>query len=141
MINFYFFYNMWPCLIIIHHFFRVFAMADLIESEDPVVLEEKREDQIIILKSNDNHSFVIPKNICVDSSKTINEMLQGPGEWSEKGSREITFNDIKSNVLEMVCKYFYYRDNYIGTKMDVPEFDIRVEVVINLLKAANFLDT
>jgi transcription elongation factor B subunit 1 len=119
----------------------VFAMADLIESEDPVVLEEKREDQIIILKSNDNHSFVIPKNICVDSSKTINEMLQGPGEWSEKGSREITFNDIKSNVLEMVCKYFYYRDNYIGTKMDVPEFDIRVEVVINLLKAANFLDT
>lgn len=43
-------------------------------------------------------------------------------------------------VLEKVCEYFYYNEKYKDQK-DVPEMDIPPELCLELLMAADYLNT
>eukprot|EP00126_Sphaerothecum_destruens_P013090 Sdes_comp22395_c0_seq1m20861 len=92
------------------------------------------------LISSDGHEFIINRNSAMVSG-TIKSMLSGPGQFSENESNEINFREIKSHILEKVCKYFYYKVRFTNSTTEIPEFPIEPENALDLLMAANFLDT
>ena len=54
---------------------------------------------------------------------------------------EITLSEVPTNVLEKVCQYMYYKTKYAPQmSMDTPEFPIEQDIVMDLLKAANYLE-
>lgn len=49
-------------------------------------------------------------------------------------------DDDSALVLEKVCEYFYYNERYKDAK-DVPDMDIPPELCLELLLAADYLDS
>eukprot|EP00049_Salpingoeca_infusionum_P023311 m.11398 g.11398 ORF g.11398 m.11398 type:complete len:104 (+) comp5717_c0_seq1:44-355(+) len=98
----------------------------------------KAED-FVTLVSSDEHEFVVSK-ACAHASGTIKAMLAGPGEFDESETGEIGFREIKSDILERVCIYLYYKKRFESASSEIPEFPISKDMVLELLMAANFLD-
>ncbi|KAI9344663.1 BTB/POZ protein [Obelidium mucronatum] len=96
-------------------------------------------DDCVKLISADGFEFIIDRK-CAMASGTIKNMLSSPGQFTEAQQNEVTFRDIKAIILEKVCKYLYYKVRYTNTKDEIPEFPIDVEVGLELLMAADFLD-
>jgi hypothetical protein len=52
---------------------------------------------------------------------------------------------VRNNVLTprgfQVCKYFHYKIRYQNSTHDIPDFPIEPQIALDLLMAANFLDT
>ena len=71
---------------------------------------------------------------------TIRTMLDGQGNFQEKTSGVIRFADISGAVLERVVQYFFYKVRY-ETSADIPPFHIEPEYALEMLVAANFLNT
>ena len=67
-------------------------------------------------------------------------MLEGPGEFVEQVAGEINFRDISGAVLERVVQYFFYKTRY-ETSAEVPRFEVEPEYALEMLMAANFLNT
>jgi hypothetical protein len=53
----------------------------------------------------------------------------------------MTLRDIPTRILEKVIQYFYYKVKYSNSTAQIPEFPIEPEIALELLMAANFLDT
>ena len=65
------------------------------------------------------------------------------GTYSETEHGEIKFPELSGAVLEKTVRYFYYKlryTNYTGPGK-IPEFKIDPESALELLMAANYLDT
>ena len=63
------------------------------------------------------------------------------GTFAESTQGEIKFPEISAKVLEKTVQYFYYKlrhTNHVGA---LPEFKIEPEAALELLMAANYLDT
>jgi hypothetical protein len=54
---------------------------------------------------------------------------------------EINFREIATPILERVCQYWYYKLKYTNVTTEIPEFTIEPDIALELLMAANFLDT
>ncbi len=63
------------------------------------------------------------------------------GTFTEQQSGEICFREISTPILEKVIQYFYYKVKYTNSTSEIPEFPIDPEIALELLMAANFLDT
>lgn len=63
------------------------------------------------------------------------------GTFTEQQSGEISFREISTPILEKVIQYFYYKVRYTNSTAEIPEFPIEPEIALELLMAANFLDT
>ena len=75
-------------------------------------------------------------------SGTIKAMLAGAGSYSETEQGEIKFPDLTGEILEKTVQYFYYKLRYTNHQGGaVPEFKIDPASALELLMAANFLDT
>jgi len=74
-------------------------------------------------------------------SGTIKAMLTGPGNFSEAQQGEIKFPEISGPILEKTVAYFYYKLRYTNHQGTLPEFKIEPENALELLMAANYLDT
>jgi len=94
----------------------------------------------IKLISSDGHQFVVDRK-CAMISGTIKSMLSGPGTFTENELGEINFREISTPILEKVIQYFYYKVKYTNSTIEIPEFAIQPEIALELLMAANFLDT
>uniref|UniRef100_A0A7S2INR4 Elongin-C n=1 Tax=Haptolina brevifila TaxID=156173 RepID=A0A7S2INR4_9EUKA len=92
------------------------------------------------LIASDGSEIIIDKRAAMVSG-TIKAMLAGPGEFAEGQSGEIKFPDINAKVLEKTVQYFYYKLKYTNHTGPLPEFKIEPEQALELLMAANFLDT
>ncbi|UJR32995.1 hypothetical protein I4U23_020457 [Adineta vaga] len=92
------------------------------------------------LISSDGHEFVVRRDFATSASPTIKNMLSGPGQYSESQPNEIYLKDIPSHVLINVCRYFAYKAKYTNSSIDIPEFPIDTQVVLELLVASDFLD-
>lgn len=82
--------------------------------------------------------FIDYKAACV--SKTLNNMLGADGCFTESELGEIQLHELSGRVLEEVCRYFYYNLQY----QDAPkptQFHVDPSIALDLLMAANFLDT
>merc|ERR1711904_617045 len=96
--------------------------------------------RVVKLISSEGHEFIIEKDAAMVSG-TIKNMLSAPGMFVES-SGEITFPEMNSQVLEKVCQYFHYKLKYTNsTQPQIPEFMIEPEIALELLMAANYLDT
>lgn len=111
-------------------------MADLFETDEVPVTD----GQYVCLNSGDGHQFYVSRK-CAISSNTIKEMLSGPGQWAENAENSINFRDIPSHILQRICVYFYYKQRYHNANVEIPEFPLNERTVLDLLMAANFLDT
>ena len=67
--------------------------------------------------------------------------LAGAGNFSEAQQGEIKFPEISAKVLEKTVQYFYYKLKYTNHQGPLPEFKIEPEQALELLMAANFLDS
>jgi len=92
------------------------------------------------LISSDGHTFICDRK-CALVSGTIKSMLSGPGAFSEQTLGEINFREISTPILEKVIQYFYYKLRYTEYNQEIPEFVIEKDIALELLMAANFLDT
>lgn len=93
------------------------------------------------LVSSDGFEFVIDyKAACI--SKTLNNMLGADGCFTESTLGEIQLQSLSGRVLEEVCRYFYFSlQNQDPNSKPVPQFHVDPAIALDLLMAANFLDT
>lgn len=93
------------------------------------------------LISGDGFEFVIDyKAACV--SKTLNNMLGADGCFTESALGEIQLKELSGKVLEQVCRYFYFSLQYQDPETTtLPNFNVDSDMALDLLMAANFLDT
>ncbi|KAH3758487.1 RNA polymerase II transcription elongation factor Elongin/SIII, subunit elongin C [Pelomyxa schiedti] len=101
----------------------------------------KDEIPTIRLMSSEGNEFIIHRE-CALISGTIRSMLTSPGPCMEQSAGEISFQEITAPILEKVIQYFYYKViNSPNTATEIPDFLIEPEIALDLLMAANFLDT
>ena len=105
------------------------ASARAQSSMDPVKLIASDGSEIII----DRRAALV--------SGTIKSMLAGPGQFAESQQGEIKFPEISAKVLEKTVQYFYYKLKYTNHQGALPAFPIEPEHALELLMAANFLDS
>ena len=116
-------------------------------------------------------SEIILDRRAANVSGTIKNMLSGPGNFSEAQQGEVKFPEISAKTLEKVVQvtgchcqrhrhllhhhhhqlhltcpipllqYFHYKLRYTNHAGQLPEFKIDAEQALELLMAANFLDT
>ena len=86
-------------------------------------------------------SEIILDRRAANVSGTIKNMLSGPGNFSEAQQGEVKFPEISAKTLEKVVQYFHYKLRYTNHAGQLPEFKIEPEHALELLMAANFLDT
>jgi len=99
------------------------------------------ETEYVKLISAEGHEFIVDRNAAVVSG-TIKSMLQGPGTYTETSQGEVRFPEISTKTLEKTIQYFYYKLKYTNNKDGpLPEFQIDPEHALELLMAANYLDT
>ena len=80
------------------------------------------------------------------TARRVQSLLHSDGAlFSESNSGEIRFPEISAPILEKVCQYFYYKLQHTksGDKdiKQIPPFEIQPETALELLMAANYLDT
>jgi uncharacterized protein (DUF169 family) len=63
------------------------------------------------------------------------------GMFVEGREGRVNLEDLTPAILERVCQYFYYKLRYTQTMKSIPEFTVEPEMALELLMAANFLDT
>ena len=68
-------------------------------------------------------------------------MLCRTGQFAESERNEIKFPEISAKVLEKTVQYFYYKLKYTNHTGALPTFHIEPENALELLMAANFLDS
>ena len=97
---------------------------------------EDIQPSTVKLISSDGHEFYVDRR-CAMVSGTIKAMLTG--QFAEaKG--EIRFPDINSVILEKVIQYLYFKVKYVNSSQRVPNFEIDIEISLELLLAANYLE-
>src|SRR5690606_231810 len=97
--------------------------------------------QTVTLVSEDGHEFVVDSEVAL-ASGTIKSMLSGPGMYEENMENRVAFREVSSHILELVCKYFYYRMRHSSKPNsdcvdEIPEFEIKEEYALELLMAAS----
>eukprot|EP01114_Cavostelium_apophysatum_P008227 TRINITY_DN2057_c0_g1_i1.p1 TRINITY_DN2057_c0_g1~~TRINITY_DN2057_c0_g1_i1.p1 ORF type:complete len:103 (-),score=29.14 TRINITY_DN2057_c0_g1_i1:81-389(-) len=102
-------------------------------------MAEEKLDTVKLI-SAENHEFIIDRKAAIVSG-TIKSMLSGPGTFAEQELGEINFREISTPILEKVSQYFYYKLKYTNSTNEIPDFPIEPEIALELLMAANFLDT
>lgn len=99
------------------------------------IITEKNDDEFVTLVSSDGYSFVLQKKIA-----SISSVIKNIFSFEEK-TGEIQL-DIYGDVLECIIEYLHY--NYKYSKCEeiesIPEFDVPVHLVLELLVKADFLD-
>ncbi|KAL2849561.1 BTB/POZ protein [Aspergillus pseudoustus] len=97
------------------------------------------QSEYVTLVSGDGFEFIIPRSAaCV--SGTIRRMLDPSSKFSEALSGRCVFENLSGVVLEKVCEYFCYNDKN-KNQTNVPDMDIPPELCLELLMAADYLDT
>ncbi|KAI9373006.1 BTB/POZ protein [Aspergillus egyptiacus] len=95
--------------------------------------------EYVTLVSGDGFEFIIPRSTaCV--SGTIRRMLDPSSKFSEALSGRCVFENLSGVVLEKVCEYFCYNEKN-KNQTNVPDMDIPPELCLELLMAADYLDT
>lgn len=97
--------------------------------------EEDNVSSYVKLISNDGFSFIISKETA-SISGTLKNMISDTFE--EGMTNTIKLHDIDGQVLEKIVEYLYYNDKYKDC-IDIPEFNVPIEMALELLVAADFL--
>ncbi|RKP25523.1 RNA polymerase II transcription elongation factor [Syncephalis pseudoplumigaleata] len=98
------------------------------------------ESDTVRLVSADGKVFTVKREAAMCSG-TIKNMLSSEAYFMESTNNEISFPEIKSEILQQVCEYLEYKHKYSNHTENIPEFHIDVENALELLMAADYLDS
>ncbi|KQJ87029.1 elongin-C [Brachypodium distachyon] len=103
--------------------------------------EEEAEEMAGVVKliSAEGFEFFVDKKAAMVSN-TLRNMLTSPGGFAETREGEVRFPEISTAILEKICQYFYWSLHYSSGK-ETAEFPIEPEITLELMMAANYLDT
>mmetsp|Transcript_29637 Transcript_29637/g.40932 ORF Transcript_29637/g.40932 Transcript_29637/m.40932 type:complete len:108 (-) Transcript_29637:58-381(-) len=101
--------------------------------------EEKPVEATVKLVSGDGSIFIVHKKAAL-ISQTIKSMIE-EGAFIESQEGLINFREIPGPILEKVCQYWYYKLKFANVTSEIPEFKIEPDMALELLMAANYLDT
>ncbi|EEQ37293.1 putative elongin-C [Clavispora lusitaniae] len=92
--------------------------------------------EYVTLISNDNHRFVVMKEVA-----SISPVLRSSHEFEEGQTGRISL-DMDAEILDVVVEYLHYFYKYKDQSEDaaVPEFKIPTHLALELLVKADFLD-
>lgn len=93
----------------------------------------------VTLISADNYEFIIRRDAAMISG-TIRRMLDLQSNFSEAQSGVCHLENISGIVLEKVVEYLYYNQKHRDST-GVPDMEIPSELCLELLMAADYLDT
>jgi len=104
-----------------------------------VTTDAPNESEYVTLVSSDGFEFVVRRSAaCV--SGFIRRMLDPNSRWGEAVQGKCYFDNLNCVVLEKVCEYFYYNEKNKDST-SVQDMDIPPELCLELLMAADYLDT
>ncbi|GFV00687.1 elongin-C [Trichonephila clavipes] len=90
--------------------------------------------------AKDGHEFFIKREYII-TANAVPHMLAVPDlENSPDDENILHLKDISSLVIQKMCQYFAYKAQYFGGPPEIPNFDVDLEIALELLMAANFLD-
>ncbi|CEJ58060.1 Putative Transcriptional elongation regulator Elc1/Elongin C [Penicillium brasilianum] len=102
-------------------------------------MADSAQSEFVTLVSYDGFEFIIPRNAaCI--SGTIRRMLDPTSKFSESLSGRCVLENLTGVVLEKVCEYFMYNEKH-KDQVNVADMDIPAELCLELLMAADYLDT
>ncbi|EYE96408.1 elongin C [Aspergillus ruber CBS 135680] len=102
-------------------------------------MSEATQQEYVTLVSGDGFEFVVPRSTaCV--SGTIRRMLDPSSNFSEAITGRCVLETLSGVVLEKVCEYFCYNQKN-KEQANVPDMEIPPELCLELLMAADYLDT
>ncbi|KAG9243535.1 putative Elongin-C [Calycina marina] len=93
----------------------------------------------VTLRSSDGFEFVVLREAACRSG-AIRRMLDPKSAFREAAASVCTFEEINGIILDKVAEYFYYNHKNRNQE-DVPDMDIPPELCLELLMAADFLDS
>jgi hypothetical protein len=93
----------------------------------------------LTLVSNDGYQFVVERRTAM-ISQTLRNILYGAGNFEEVQTKTIRL-PIRAIILERVIEYWHYRSQYSDHIDQLPRFDIDPKMALELLQAADFLQT
>ncbi|KAL2898867.1 Elongin-C [Bienertia sinuspersici] len=96
------------------------------------------KEETVKLISSEGFEFVIDKKAAM-VSQLLRNMLSSPGSFTETADGVVNFPDISTTILEKICQYFYWSLQFSSGKET--EFHIEPELTLELMMAANYLDT
>lgn len=120
------------------------TLLELLKAQQRHEEEEEFENQIplmddLTLISNDGYEFIIDLQTAM-ISLTIRNMLYGGGNFEEVDTKTIRL-PIRAPILEKIIEYWHYRSQYSDHLDQLPKFDIDPKIAIELLNAAEYLQT
>ncbi|CAO3638048.1 unnamed protein product [Cunninghamella echinulata] len=95
---------------------------------------EENQSEYVKLISSDGFEFII------HCEAAMNLVLLKICSVDQNCRNEIPFRDIKGIILEVVCRYLYYKWQYEGSVSEIPDFKIDPEIVLETLMTADFLE-
>jgi len=101
--------------------------------------EEEDTGGVVKLISAEGFEFVVDKKAAMVSN-TLRNMLTSTGGFSEMRQGEVRFPEISTRILEKICRYFYWSLHY-SSGTESSEFAIDLDTTLELMMAANYLDT
>ncbi|KAH0791863.1 elongin-C-like isoform X1 [Histomonas meleagridis] len=107
--------------------------------------EEEFDDDLIpidaiTLVSNDGYEFVVDKKTAL-ISQTIRNILYGGGNFQEAQTKVIYLPKIRAIILERIIEYWHYKTQYSDHLDLIPPFDVDPKMAVELLQAADYLQT
>ncbi|GFS57651.1 elongin-C, partial [Trichonephila inaurata madagascariensis] len=90
--------------------------------------------------SSDSHEFFIKREHVI-TAHAVPHLLAVPELENDPDNENILeLKDLSSLVIQKVCQYFAYKAQYFDGPPEIPNFDVDLEIALELLMAANFLD-
>merc|ERR1712196_645011 len=99
---------------------------------------EEEPRQLVKLISAEGHEFIIQREAAM-ASGTIKNMLSAPGVALEASS-EIKLPEVSAEALDKICQHFHNKMKHAKTG-SAPQLEIEPELAVELVLAANYLDT
>ncbi|CDM31365.1 hypothetical protein DTO013E5_772 [Penicillium roqueforti] len=96
------------------------------------------ETEFVTIVSSDKFEFIIPRSAAY-VSETLRRMLSS-NNFPEGRTGVCVLEDYSGVIVEKICEYFCYNEKH-KDQVNVPDMDIPPELCLELLMAADFLNT
>lgn len=109
------------------------------EEEEEFDEEAFQPMQTVTLISNDGYEYVVDLSTVMISQR-IRNMIYGGGNFEEAETKKIRL-PVGAVILERIIEYWHYRSQYSDHLDQLPKFEIDPKMAIDMLEAADFLQT